>query len=83
MYVQAMKNYSDCCVNIPPNIPYSAAVDWNNPGSIIDSQFVFSITAKVIEYQSNNYQLRGGFDLAHGKMQRCDDGFPYSVLDSL
>jgi len=34
------------------NIPYS--MDWNNPGSILDTQFVFSITAKVIEYHSNN-----------------------------
>ena len=31
-------------------------MDWNNPGGILNSQFVFSITAEVIEYHSNNYK---------------------------
>ena len=29
-------------------------MNWNNPGSILNSQSVLSITTKMIEYHSNN-----------------------------
>ena len=35
------------------SLPYS--MNWNNSGSILDSQFVLSIATKMIEYHSNNY----------------------------
>ena len=34
------------------SLPYS--MYWDNPSSILNSQFVFSVTSKMVDYHSNN-----------------------------